>query len=159
VAHVARSSASKSNSNKLRYHKIKVFLQRFPGKMGTDADRAVSDTPEYKIYISGTFSQSGNVAADGSIEIMMPSGTKAEIETLGTKYEVEALISVEPFDTLLGVQRRLQLLGYYEGPVDEKWGARTDAAVLDFQADNGLDPNGYALEQATMDKIKSIFGE
>ena len=156
---VARSSAAKANKNRLRYHKVKVFLQRFPGKLGSDSDRAVTDTPSYKVYIDGKFAQSGKLEADGSVEVLIPGSSKAVLKALGTDYEIEPVLTLEAHDTLLGVQRRLQLLGYYEDEVDDKWGARTDAAVLDFQADYGLDPNGDALETATVDKIKDIFGE
>lgn len=156
---VSRSSPAKVNKNRLRYNKVRVFLQRFPGKLGDDGDRAVTDTPNYKVYIDGKFSQGGNLEADGSVEVMIPGGAKAVLKTLGTDYEIEPLLTLETYSALTGVQRRLQLLGYYEYGVDDKWGARTDAAVLDFQADYGLDPNGNALEVATVDKIKEIFGE
>ena len=159
MADVARSSPGTVNKNRLRYQKVKVFLQRFPGKLGDDAERAVTASPSYKVYIDGKFSQGGNLEADGSVELLIPGGAKAVLKTLGTDYEIEPLQSLETHSALTGVQRRLQLLGYYDYSVDDKWGARTDAAVLDFQADYGLDPNGNALEVATVDKIKEIFGE
>ncbi len=159
MAFVSRSSPAVTNKNRLRYHKLKVYLQRFPGKMGDDASRSITNTPDYKVYLDGTFSQSGKLGADGSIEVLIPGGAKAILKCLGTEYELQTLQTLEPHDTLKGVQRRLKLLGYYEGEVNDKWGSRIDAAVLDFQADYGLDPNGNALEAATVDKIKNVFGE
>ncbi|MBL4764878.1 MAG: peptidoglycan-binding protein [Colwellia sp.] len=159
MAFVSRSSIEVANKNRLIYHKLTVYLQRFPGENGDDASRSITNTPEYKVYLDGTFSQSGNIAADGGIDVLIPGGAKAILECLGTEYELQPLQIMEPHDTLKGVHRRLQLLGYYEDDVNDKWGTRTDAAVLDFQADHGLDPNGNALEAVTIDKIKEVFGE
>ena len=159
MACVSRAAKGYQNKNRLRFHKIKVYAQRFPGKIGTDAERAVTKTPDYHLYVDGNITQSGKLAADGSVELYIPGGSKAVLEMLGTKYEIEVLLNLEKHDTLLGTQRRLNLLGYYEAKVDNKYGARTDAAALDFQADNGLDPDGQLLNATTYNKIKSVFGE
>lgn len=159
MANVSRASTAKSNVNRLRYHKVKVFLQRFPGKFGADAERAIDKTPDYKVYIDGSFSQAGQLEADGSVEVLIPSGSIAMLKTLGTEYEIEPIERLEANTTLVGVQRRLQLLGYLAADVDDKWDAATDRAVLNFQADHGLDPNGAALDTATVNKLKSELGE
>jgi len=159
VANISRSSAAKSNVNKLRFHKLKFFIQRYPGKFGTDEDRGAGKDIEYTLYIDGKFSQAGNLEEDGSAELLIPGGSKAELEALGSKYEIEAMTALEPHDTVLGIQRRLRLLGYFRSEVDNEWDAEFDRAVLNFQADHGLDPDGKALVAATYDKIKSEFGE
>ncbi|MFZ5758215.1 MAG: peptidoglycan-binding domain-containing protein [Thermodesulfobacteriota bacterium] len=159
MALVSRACSGRDNKNRLRFHRIKVYGQRFPGTIGTDAERAITATPDYRVCIDGNPSQWGRLAADGSVEILIPGGTEATLETLGTTYEIEILHRIEPHDTLLGSQRRLNLLGYYEAKVDDKYGARTDAAALDFQADNGLDPDGRLLEATTRNKIRDVFGE
>ena len=41
-----------------------------------------------------------------------------------------------------GVQRRLRQLGYYHGPADGVWGARTQEAMERFQRSRGLEPTG-----------------
>lgn len=159
MASVARSSAAKTNKNKLRVHKVKVFLQLYPGKFGTDDERAIDKAIEYTVYIDGKFSQGGNIEDDGSVEVYIPGGAKAKLEALGTSYEIEPITNLEAHDTLLGIQRRLRLLGYLHTDVNDEWGADFDRAVLNFQADHGLDPNGKALDAATYNKIKSEFGE
>ena len=159
MANVSRGSLAKANVNRLIYHKVKVFIQRYPGKFGSDTERGIDKTPDYKVYINGSFSQSGQLEADGSVEVLIPSGSIALLNTLGTEYEIEPIQRLEDSTTLLGVQRRLQLLGYLASDVDDKWDAATDRAVLNFQADHGLDPNGKALETSTLNKLKSEVGE
>jgi peptidoglycan hydrolase-like protein with peptidoglycan-binding domain len=41
-----------------------------------------------------------------------------------------------------GVQRRLRQFGYYHGPADGVWGARTQEAMERFQRSRGLEPTG-----------------
>ncbi len=159
MANVSRASTVKANINRLRYHKVKVFLQRYPGKFGSDAERGIDKTPDFTVYIDGSFSQAGQLEADGSVEVLIPSGSIAVVKTLGTEYEIEPIQRLEDSTTLLGVQRRLQLLGYLSADVDDKWDAATDRAVLNFQADHGLDPNGAALDTSTVNKLKSELGE
>lgn len=159
MANVSRASTVTANINRLRYHKVKVFLQRYPGKFGSDAERGIDKTPDFTVYIDGSFSQAGHLEADGSVEVLIPSGSIAVVKTLGTEYEIEPIQRLEDSTTLLGVQRRLQLLGYLSADVDDKWNAATDRAVLNFQADHGLDPNGAALDTSTVNKLKSELGE
>jgi len=171
MADVSRAGEGQQNKNKLRFRRVKVYFQRFPGKIGEAAKRGVSDTPEYKVRVEGRITQFGKLAADGGVEVLVPGGRVAvAIETLGTTYALEVLHGIEAETGLKGQQQRLKLLGYYEGDPDGTFNARTDAAVLDFQADNGLDPNGgldtskfaagtFELDATTYNKLKSVFGE
>jgi hypothetical protein len=159
MAKVSRSSATKENINKLRFHRLKVYLQLFPGKFSTEENRAMSVDIEFRLYIDSKYAQSGNIAADGSATVLIPSGSKAELEVLGTKYALTPTARLAPFDSLKGIQQRLRLLGYFHRDADEKWDADFDRAVQNFQADHGLYPNGNATREATYNKIKSEFGE
>jgi len=159
MASVSRASSGQQNKNRLRFNRVKIYLQRFPGKIGTDEERSVTEQPSYEVKVDGIATQWGQLNADGSVELCIPGGTKATLEVLGTTYDIEVLFEIEAKDTLKGCQRRLNLLGYYEYAVDDKYGARTDASALDFQADNGLDPDGKLLEATTYNKLKDVFGE
>jgi hypothetical protein len=159
MSHVSRAAKGLQNKNKLRAHKVKIYFQRFPGKIGSDAERAVTDTPAYKVIIDGVAAQWGKLESDGSVECYLPAGCKVLLETLGSTYELKPLAGIEAHDTLKGCQRRLALLGYYDAVVDDKYGKRTDTSTLDFQADNGLEPDGNLLVATTYDKLKSVFGE
>jgi len=159
MAFISRASNATQNKNRLRVHKVKIYIQRFPGKIGTDQERGVTDKPDYQVTINGTAAEWGELDEDGGVEVYIPGGSKTILEVLGTSYELTILPSIEKHDTLLGCQRRLNLLGYYDAKVDDKYGKKTDKAALDFQADNGLDPNGKLLDATTYDKIKTVFGE
>lgn len=159
MTRVSRAAAGQQNKNRLRFHRIKVFAQRFPGKIGTDAERAVTNTPDFRLLVDGRIAQTGKLGADGSAELFIPDHAKATLELFGTSYELEVLLALESENTLLGRQRRLNLLGYYEAGVDDRYGARTDAATLDFQADNGLEPDGDLLGAATTNGLRNVFGE
>ena len=47
-------------------------------------------------------------------------------------------------DRVTQLQQRLQELGYYQGEVDGQFGPGTREAVIAFQKNNGLDPDGLA---------------
>lgn len=159
MAKVSRASATKNNVNKLRFHRLKVYLQLFPGKLAKEEDRAMSVDIEFRLYINSKYAQSGNIAADGSATVLIPSGSKAELEVLGTKYALTPTASLAPFDSLKGIQQRLRLLGYFHREADEKWDADFDRAVQNFQADHDLYADGIATHEATYQKIKIEFGE
>ena len=53
------------------------------------------------------------------------------------------------------LQQALDILGYYDGKIDGKYGNGTAAAVKEYQKDQGLDADGYAGEMT----VRSIFGK
>jgi hypothetical protein len=156
MAAISRASANAENKNRLRVHKCVIYFQQYPGIMGEDKERGVTEQPDYEISIDGEIAQTGKLKTDGSLEAYIPGGSKASLTVLGTTYELNVLTDIEPHDTLLGAQRRLQLLGYYDAAIDNKWGERTDVATLNFQADDGHDPDGDVT--MVYDEIKSALG-
>lgn len=159
MAKVARSSRAKENINKLRFHRLKVYLQLIPGNFSEPENRAMSVDIEFRLYINDKYAQSGNIAADGSANLLIPSGSKAQLEVLGTRYALTTITKLAPCESLKGMQQRLRLLGYFHRDADEKWDAEFDRALLNFQADHGLEPNGNASDTTTQNKIKSAVGE
>ena len=55
---------------------------------------------------------------------------------------------------VLKLQTALDILGYYDGKLDGKYGDGTKEAVANYQKDEGLTADGYAGERT----VKSIFG-
>lgn len=53
------------------------------------------------------------------------------------------------------LQKALEILGYYDGKIDGKYGDGTAAAVKAYQKDQGLEADGYAGEMT----VRSIFGK
>jgi hypothetical protein len=56
-------------------------------------------------------------------------------------------VEVETSSLAIDVQRRLARRGYYHGPIDGIIGPGTRSAIADFEADNGLPPDGLMTRQ------------
>lgn len=154
---VARTQKDLPHKNSLVLRNLKVYFQRFPGKAGSDADRAISDV-EYVLRAGGRVVDKGKTAADGSIEMLVPAGVPIELEVFGTKYDVSIHPFMEPATTTQGAQRRLSMLGYELGNADGVFGEKSDRAALNFQADQSLEPDGV-VGHNTQSKLTSEFGE
>lgn len=156
---VARSSQAQVNRNKLRVHRVKLYFQLYPGTKGKDKERGIGSEMdvEYELYIDQRFSQKGVIGKDGSIEMLIPSSADVELYTLGSVYKISPYANLAPHDTVLGAQQRLRLLGYFTREPDDEYDAEFDRAVLNYQADHGLRPVGYMLDQRTYDSINSYF--
>jgi peptidoglycan hydrolase-like protein with peptidoglycan-binding domain len=50
------------------------------------------------------------------------------------------------------IQERLRSLGFYRGAIDGVWGQSTESAVVQFQQNRGLQPNGQ-LDPATVNAM------
>jgi len=69
-----------------------------------------------------------------------------------------ALGHLDPLDELIGVQQRLQNLGFYFGEADGKDNEDTRAAIADFQASVSLEATGE-LDDATRAKLFNMQDE
>ncbi len=154
---VARTLKGLAHKNALVLRKVKVYFQLYPGKQGSDADRGIPDA-EFILKIGGRVVQKGKTAADGSVEMMIPAGQKAELLVFGTTYDVEIWNYLEPTTDLKGQQRRLCMLGYELGNVDGIHGEKMDRAALQFQADQSKEPDGIIGNQ-TQSALRTEFGE
>lgn len=146
---------------------FKVIFQRFPGVGGKDEDRGIGDVP-YKLLVTGLPEKTDKTEKDGTVKVVMPAGAAAILEILGTSYELSPKDGIEALNTIQGVQRRLDMLGYHPGDIDGTVGVPTDDAVLKLQADNNKDTDGDAAQavdptkpysQATQDLLKGLIGE
>jgi len=157
VAHFSKTGAGSTSHNTMVVHTVKLILQTYPGSAGTAADRAIARV-SYKAKIGAAAELTSALDADGAIELHIPAGSTATVETLGTTYLIMPVATLEGPATTKGRQRRLQHLGYELGAVDGLVGLKTGTATLEFQADNNLDTDG-ALTTTTSDKIKTAMGE
>lgn len=85
-------------------------------------------------------------------------GTRVKI--IGNAFTGRILrIGVDPGSDVLRVQQILQILGYYRGDLDGFYGPLTEAAVIQFQRDQGITPDGivgpetYSRLQLTNDLV------
>lgn len=59
-------------------------------------------------------------------------------------------------DDVRQVQNQLQILGYHRGDIDGAFGPQTQAAVIAFQKDQNLDPDGI-VGPLTYDRLQQIY--
>lgn len=138
---------------------LRIYFQTYPGVSGSEADRALAGIP-YKLRIPGQTDIEGRTEPNG--QILLPGlqpGMTGELQILGT------MIHLRPRDysadettdgrTTMGIQgakRRLMIMGYYDKPYrfnglsqtpDDKLDhVEIEEAILQFQVDNGMVPNG-----------------
>ena len=146
---------------------FKVVFQRFPGVGGKDEDRGIGEVP-FKLRVTGLPDKEGKTEKDGTVKVVMPAGSAVLLDIFGSSYELNALDAIEKLDTIEGVQRRLDMLGYHAGAINGTVGVETDDAVLKLQADNNKNPDGDATQAVdpskpygkdTQDLLKAIVGE
>jgi len=80
------------------------------------------------------------------------SGTASRIKALGSAPGIMR-VGDENSD-VKKLQQALDILGYYNGSIDGKYGSGTTKAVKSYQEDHDLQADGYAGERT----VKSIFG-
>lgn len=103
--------------------------------------------------IPGTTDGEGTVKA--SIAPTARDGVLRITET-GEEYTLD-LGHLEPVDTVRGAKARLQALGGYDGPLDDRMGPSFSRALEDFQGANGLARTGV-LDASTQDALRTAFG-
>jgi hypothetical protein len=110
---------------------------------------------------SGNVNSSGEVEIDGSKKIRIPSdvstGELIVGEGNGASTYVLLIGRLEPHDTIVGVQQRLNNLGYHSGPEDGIVGPITAAATRFFQGNVGIDVDGIP-GPITQGKLKETHG-
>ncbi len=110
----------------------------------------------YGIHGTDNEASIGSAASHGCVRMrnndvvrvydLVPLGTGVKIT--GDAFTGRLLrIGVDPGSDVLRVQQILQMLGYYRGDLDGFYGPVTEAAVIQFQRDQGLDPDGIVGPQ------------
>jgi len=143
---------------------LRIYFQLMPGIKRPEAERGIAGL-SYKLRIPGQPEASGTTEANG--KILLPGlqpGLTGELEILGTLIHLQArdYSSEEKTDgtTTMGIQgakRRLMVLGYYDKPYrpvrknepvvpqipnDKLDHIEIEDAILRFQVDSDLEPNG-----------------
>lgn len=122
----------------------RLVLQSFPGVAG----RGMADVP-FTLRVVGRADRVGRTGPDGSILITFEEGTTTLLEIFGTTYHLEPGSTIPAATTLEGMQGRLALLGYMPGPFTGDVTPAFDRAILQYQADQGLDPDGDQVITST----------
>lgn len=105
---------------------------------------------DFMLTIDGHEPRTGMTDGDGRLEVFIPPGGRAgQLEIPAAELRVRVRFGLlDPIDSLLGVQQRLQNLGYYRGVLDGAVNDAIRAALAAFQKTAGLDPSG-ACDDAT----------
>jgi len=152
MVNVARDSA-----NTLVFRRVTLRLRMYPG---TGEAGALGRVPY--LLRAGIASVAGLTRPDGSITLRVPAGGRASLEVFWGRYEIGLAGPLPPSTGLDGARRRLAMLGYPAGPAGGKPGAADERAVLDFQADQDLDPRGLdnagGLDEATRQRLEGAAG-
>lgn len=118
----------------------------------------------YGIHGTDNESSIGSAASHGCIRMLaddvirvydlVPLGTRVKI--IGHAFTGRLLrIGVDPGSDVLRVQQILQILGYYRGDLDGFYGPATEAAVIQFQRDQRLNPDGIVGPQ-TYERLQLV---
>jgi hypothetical protein len=135
--------------------KVKVFLQRYPGK---DAKAGIGGL-DYELSIGVGKAVKGTTAADGKVEFTLRVAELATLKVMDTTYKFRLVSKLEPPADVNGMQRRLNSLGYNLGAVDGIIGKKTERSILNFQADHAPLRVDGLYGPKTLQKLKDIVGE
>src|SRR5690349_18823423 len=104
MARAARSASGNTRGNTIVLNRVKVLFQVFPGKFGTDAERAIAAV-DYRVVI-GKAKSTGKTAADGGVDLDIPTGETAHLEIFDTTYDIKVIKAIEAHTTVKGAQKR-----------------------------------------------------
>lgn len=106
----------------------------------------------------GQVNGNGDVAIEGETEFTLHSSITFAKLHVGEEPHCSVyklyIGHLNPYDTLTGMQQRLNNLGYQAGPNDGVVGPRTEAAIRWFQEDQNLKVDGKPTEEV-MSKLKA----
>lgn len=134
---------SDDNDNNEEEQKIKLALK--------DADNNSYSSKKFEIHY-GLDTLSGNTTSDGLIEAEIPADVSEAKLLLWLRDDDEKASfsttilfeQLEPENDTKGIQKRLQHLGFYAGPIDGEAGPMTRDAIKNFQKKNNLAVTGVA---------------
>lgn len=114
----------------------------------------------FELVIDGE-SRQGTTDADGRLEAFLPGNVRDAVLYLGppenrTEYDIK-LRELSPVSELVGVQQRLNNLGFACGAEDGQSGPETDQAIYEFQDKHDLQATGQP-DDATRAKLREVHG-
>jgi hypothetical protein len=154
-------SLAREIPNTVVIRNIKIYFRQYPGP-NRGGDTGAIAGASY-VLRTGDSSTSGSLTSEGKVIVGIPVGETVQLEVFGTTYDLSLQGTLEAHTTIAGCKRRLLMLGYRSGPPDAQVNARTDMALLDYQADHdlgvrGFDNNGH-VPADTQNSLRTVVGE
>jgi N-acetylmuramoyl-L-alanine amidase len=124
--------------------KLRIIVERF--------GQPIANT-RYILTIDGKISE-GVTGGDGLLEeSIAPQARQGTLEIPDENLHCTLNLGyLDPIDEIVGVQRRLDNLGFYAGPLDGQLNDETRDAIAMFQAEAGITGTGD-LDDATRQKL------
>ena len=94
---------------------------------------------------------------NGVIEHQIPAGANKGRLSIDNEIWTLKLSSLDPLETIEGIQGRLNNMNYQVGPIDGIEGPRTREAIRNFQRDYDLVVDGKCGHK-TQEKLKKVYG-
>lgn len=114
----------------------------------------------YVLTIDGNETR-GVVDAGGNIACPILPNARNGVLLVGTEPDVDrydlSLGVMDPIDQLVGVQKRLNNLGFFCGEADGKWGPLTETAVRRYQKSRGIQESGKP-DDVTRSRLQKDYG-
>jgi len=129
---------------------LRIRLLRCPGEVKETGIEGA----EWILFRDGSEVQRGKTGEDGVIDFPYLPGAGHEIHAFDTKYVIRLYGNLDPMDKEEGLQKRLDILGYVTGYLQDSIGdalpssisipkdPRGQQGVMNFQADHGLALDG-----------------
>jgi len=135
---------------------VDVYFQRWPGKdAASGVENGQAKTVKYTVKHDGTDVVTNRDIGDAGLVTVPFDDTKTvTLHIFGTEYTVKKITPLELITQIKGQQRRLSLLGYELRTPDTVRGFRMRRSILNFQADQRLNPNSVAGTN-TRSKLRS----
>lgn len=143
-------------TNQVYKFRCKNTPEKFRLQLQLDGEPRANE--EYRLEIEDV-KFSSKTDGQGWIRHSIPPDAKTGKLTLGDGTEVYQLLlgNLNPSDEISGAQGRLWNLNYYFGPIDGKVSDEFEDALLDFQSDHNIEPNGE-LNAATKAALEQDYG-
>lgn len=164
IRRLRRSARERDYVNTINVrNRVTIDFVWYPGAALVDdslVDTLVPDNDSgNRRNISFTWQRDGGRALrrpmlSGRGTISLPPGSSGELSCFGSSWRITRVgnaVNMEASNTLRGVQRRLDRLGYHlrrpgsaNSGIDNNWGKRSELAVLQFQNDYRPSPGAPA---------------
>jgi hypothetical protein len=154
-------SLARETANTVVIRRVKIYFHQYPGPNRGGTAGALNGATY--VLRTGDTSASGSLDSEGAVNVGIPAGETVQLQVFGTTYELSLQGTLEAKTTIAGCKRRMLMLGYRAGPVNNTANERSDYALLDYQADHGLGVRGFDdaghVPTDTQNSLETVVGE